>query len=184
MLGPGELDEAVVGQRGLLPGIEACIKARCLISSLTLIYSAIDAVSALTRPIKAADTDKAIFEAWVKAYMAAFLTATNCSAEDVYAARCGLVHTTTRGSRLSRSKAGVRTFVYYWRHGPRPDSAVAPAHGALQVCVEDLRDAFVSGLAQFGQARALSTNLAARVAHHEPDLLCYRPWSSVTVRVA
>ena len=27
-------------------------------------------------------------------------------------------------------------------------------------------------------------DLATRVAHHERELLCYRPWSSVTVRVS
>ncbi len=141
MLGPGELDEAVCGRRGLLQGVEVCIKSRCLVPSLTLIYSSMDAVSALTRPKTAAYTSRAIFESWVSTYMGGFLCATQCSAEDIYAARCGVVHTTTRRSRLSREKAGVRTFVYYWREGPRPDATAPPARGAVQLCVEDLRDA-------------------------------------------
>ncbi len=184
MLGPGQLDEAVCGQRGLLQGIEVCIKARCLVSSQTLIFSAIDAVSALTRPKTDAETSKTVFESWVSTYTGGFLGATHCSAEDIYAARCGVVHTTTRRSRLSRKKVGVKTFVYYWRGGPRPDAMASPARGALQVCVEELRDAFVAGLTQFAAAKASSEDLSARVTHHEGELLCYRPWSSIKVRAA
>jgi hypothetical protein len=141
-------------------------------------------VSALTRPQDASDTDKDVFQAWVTNNMSAFLTTTGCSAEDFYAARCGVVHTMTRVSRLSRTKAHVKTLVYHWRDGPRPDSMAPPAQGALQICVEDLHESFRQGLAQFGAARAQGGELAARIAHHEPELLCYRPWSSVTVRAA
>jgi hypothetical protein len=184
MLGPGDLDEAVAGPRGLLRGIERCIEGRCLVPALTLIYSAIDVVSALTRPQNASDTDRTFFQAWVTTYMSAFLTATGCSAEDIYAARCGVIHTMTRASRLSRTKAHVKTLVYHWHRGPRPDSMKPPANGALQICVEDLHEALRQGLGQFGEARAQGGDLAARIAHHEPELLCYRPWSSVAVRAA
>ena len=184
MLGPGELDEAVAGQRGLLRGIQCCIDVRCLVPALTLIYSAMDVVSALTRPKGAADTDKNVFQAWVSTYMSPLLTAVGCSAEDIYAARCGVVHTMTRRSQLSRTKAHVRTFVYYWCDGPRPDPSALPAQGAFQICVEDLHEAFRQGLAQLGMARAQGGQLAARIAYHEPELLCYRPWSSIIVRAA
>ena len=183
MLGPGKLDEAVRGERGLLPGIEACIKALCLVPSLTLIYSAIDVVSALTRPQDKPETNRTFFKDWVKAYMRDFLATTGCSDEDIYAARCGVMHTMTRSSGLSK-KGSVKTLVYYWRDGPRPDSTAPPALGSVQICVNDLYDAFVRGLGQFGAAKAKDSTLAEKVEYHEQELLCYRPWSSVKIRVA
>jgi hypothetical protein len=184
MLGPGELDEAVRGQRGLLAGIEACLERRCLVSSLTLMLSTIDVVSSLTRPESAASTTRSVFMRWVQEYMAEFLNAVGCSAQDICAARCGVLHTGTRRSGLSRRQADVKTFVYYWRDGPRPDPLTPPAAGAVHVCMNDLHEALVQALVRFGEAKTMDPQLVARVAHHEQELLCYRPWSSITVRAA
>lgn len=56
MLVDADLDEIITGKRGMLRGIDACLETQCLVSAVALIYSTIDALSALTRPIDVPDT--------------------------------------------------------------------------------------------------------------------------------
>ncbi len=87
-----QLLEIVNGQRGMLKGVEACLKQQCLVSAVTLIYSSIDSLAALTRPVGQRKTNLTHFLSWLKSYLlpaARF----SCAAEDLYGARCGVLHT-------------------------------------------------------------------------------------------
>ena len=48
------------GPRGMRAGIKACERAKCVVSALTLIYSAVDALAALTREAQEARTTRKI----------------------------------------------------------------------------------------------------------------------------
>jgi hypothetical protein len=104
-----------------------------LVSALALIYSTIDALAALSRPINEADTNRKVFKKWVNDYME--LQKLNCSADDIYGARCGVLHTYKTESRESRQGSAKR-LVYMWRSGSEPNPTIAA--GALVICVEDL----------------------------------------------
>src|SRR5690242_2714284 len=93
------LDEVLNGPRGMLAGIDACLKAECLVSGVALIFAAVDALSALTRPAYASETTRAVYIDWVRRYL---LPESNihCTAEDLYGARCGVLHTYNTESRL------------------------------------------------------------------------------------
>src|SRR5260370_41718531 len=85
----------------MLRGIDVCIQAQCLVSAVALIYSTIDAISTLARPLKAEETNRKIFIAWVTKYMRPKRTL-RCSPADLYGARCGVFHKYGVNSRLRR----------------------------------------------------------------------------------
>jgi hypothetical protein len=77
-------------------GIELCLENRLHDPAQVLIYSAIDVVSWLASPEKYAS--KASFIKWVEAYLLPG-TPIKCTALDLYAARCGILHTLTPEAR-------------------------------------------------------------------------------------
>jgi hypothetical protein len=184
MLVDPELYEITNGQRGMLKGIDACIRAQCLVSAVALIYSAMDALAALTRPQDANDTTRGEFLDWVKTYLCP-IEKLGCSAEDLYGARCGILHTYGPHSRLRRQGA-AKALVYKWKGGPAPDrqhSTMIPPD-AITLCVEDLRDAVEEAVVSLLAAVDLDQDLKSRVDRHRQELLCYRPWSAVPILVA
>ena len=68
--------------------------------ALVLLYSAIDALAWAALPT--GDSTGADFRNWVREYMDPD-TQIGCSPEDLYAARCGLLHSSTAESRISRT---------------------------------------------------------------------------------
>ena len=81
-------------------GIKACERAKCVVSALTLIYGAIDALAALTRESQETRATRKEFLAWVDSYLLPELN-NGLEAIDIYGARCGVVHTYAPTSDLS-----------------------------------------------------------------------------------
>src|ERR1035441_108831 len=108
MLVDPDLNEILNGPRGMLKGVDFCIQAQCLVSAVALIYSTIDALSALTRPSAKKDTNRTIFINWVKKYIRPDTTL-RCSAHDLYGARCGILHNygDRKSTRLNSSHLGI-----------------------------------------------------------------------------
>lgn len=176
------LDEIVNGDRGMLRGIEVCLDRQCLVSAVSLLFGAIDALSALTRPTENPDTDHRVFEAWINRYLLPD-SALNCKAEDLYAARCGVLHTYGTDSRLARH-GRARPLVYQWRHGPAAGTTAPLPSDAIVVEVEALHDAFRKAVARFFEDSEMEAPVRGRVKHHLPSLLCYTPWPRLSVHVA
>jgi hypothetical protein len=184
MLVDPDLSEIVNGPRGMLKGIDVCIQAQCLVSAVALIYSTIDALSALTRPATKKDTNRNIFINWVKKYIRPDTTL-RCSAHDLYGARCGILHNYGLNSQLRRD-GEAKALIYKWRDGPDPDPNrnIPPPADALTLYVEDLRQALGEAVIQFLGGIEGDRELKQRVEQHRQELLCYRPWSAVPIRVA
>jgi hypothetical protein len=99
---------STIGQ--LHKGIEACIENKLTRPALILIYSAIDTVSWLDSKDEYAN--RTSFMAWVDSYLIK-ARPIRCSSKDLYGARCGILHTCSADSRLS--KVGeARLFCYAW----------------------------------------------------------------------
>jgi len=173
------LEEVVNGDRGMLRGIQVCLDHECLVSAVSLLFGAIDALSALTRPIGNPDTDREVFKTWVEDYLLPG-SALRCSATDLYAARCGVVHTYSADSRLGREGA-ARPLVYQWRRGPAADEAAPLPAGTIVVEVEALHDAFRGAIEKFLISSETDAHVHERVQHHLPSLLCYTPWPRLSV---
>jgi hypothetical protein len=69
--------------------------------TILLFYATIDILASLARPRGQPDTDRRIFKEWVNKYMLPD-SHLPCNADDIYAARCGLLHTLTAESRQAR----------------------------------------------------------------------------------
>lgn len=176
------LDEVVNGRRGILAGVTLCLDAQCLVSALALIFSGIDALAALTRPVTRNNTDRGVFIAWVERYMLP-QSELGCSAADLYGARCGVVHNYAPESQMQRN-GQARRLIYQWRTGPRADEAVPLPPDALIIEVEHLHRAFENAVHLFLIDTEMDALVHERVMHHLPTLLCYRPFPVVEVRQA
>jgi hypothetical protein len=84
-----------------MKAIELCMENHLRTPALILIYAGIDIFSALGRPIEKEFSTRDVFIDWCERYM---LPNGNlqCSAPDLYAARCSIIHTSTAHSRLSK----------------------------------------------------------------------------------
>jgi hypothetical protein len=177
-----ELDEIVNGDRGMLRGIEVALDAQCLVSAVALIFSTVDALSALTRPVEKDDTDKSVFIEWTSRYLAPEKTV-GCSATDFYAARCGVLHTYSADSRLGR-EAKARRLIYEWESGPSADEVTPLPDGAIVIRVEPLHRALREAVYRFLIAAETERDTKQKVLHHLPSMLCYKPWSRLEAVVA
>lgn len=177
-----ELEEVVKGQRGILTGIELCMRHECLVSGVALIFSGIDSLAALTRPVDAVNTSRSVFIAWVERF---FLpkSGMSCSGLDLYAARCGVLHTHSAESELQR-QGTARPLIYEWRQGPTADAKVALSPDAIVIEVETLHNAFKLAVDRFFEAAKTDEEIKSRLRQHLKALLCYRPWPVMTAQVA
>ena len=171
------------GERGLRAGVRACQQAKCVVSALTLIYSAVDALAALTRKETQTKATRAEFLAWTRAYLLPELGG-SLSAEDIYGARCGVVHTLAPTSDLSK-KGEAKLIIYKWRHGHRPDDPqlLERARSATVVEIEALVEALDVAVRSFERQIDSDVELQARVKSNIEDLLCYEPWHPVAIEV-
>jgi hypothetical protein len=183
MMGDPSVHEIVHGERGMLRGIDACIAALCVVSAVTLIYSAVDALAGLGAPITQARSGGPAFKAWVLKYLLPHLESA-LSPADLWAARCGILHAYSRHSDLSR-QGDARSLVYVWRHGHHPDDRLLRRHveeGAAVLEIEALASAFTGAVQAFQEDIERNPDLRSRVKHHVATRLCYKP-SMPTVRL-
>jgi hypothetical protein len=184
MLSHPDLEKIWRGKRGMRTGIRACAQAKCVVSALTLIYSAIDAMASLTRVGRDARGTRKEFLAWAEEYLLPQLDGSLTSL-DLYGARCGVVHTYGPDSNLSRT-GQARILIYKWRHGHRPDDPLLEerSRSATVIEIECLIEGLERAVDQFKARVAEDPELRERVESNVGDLLCYEPWHPVTVTIA
>lgn len=95
----------------LFAAIVYCYQQKLLMPCLVLLYSGIDVVASLEP--STAQTVRVRFEKWVERYVLSS-GSLPCTAKELYAARCGVVHTFTPDSDISR--AGNARIIAY-AHG-------------------------------------------------------------------
>jgi len=135
--------------------------------ALVVLYSAIDTLAWST--LVDGDVTRSDFCAWVNSYMDPPATV-QCTAEDLYAARCGLLHSSSAGSRLSRE--GKAAELWYATSADRVPVlrrlAHEKGHSAKIVGITPLVEAFADGARRFVETlaadRALDARVNARVA--------------------
>lgn len=90
----------------IIEAIEDCYAKRRHVACLILLYSGIDSIAAL----EAGSATPETFKTWVASYLLKAGTFA-CTPTDLYAARCGILHTFSADSNLS--KAGRARIVAY-----------------------------------------------------------------------
>ena len=129
-------------------GIRVTLEHECIGASLVLIYCGIDTMAFLDMPPKdVEEVSGADFKAWVDKYLR-FDGVQALTGEEVWGARCGVVHTLGVESRSTRRQsAPCRKVLYMWKANVpflrKPDSDL------VWVEVNALADAFFSGVDKF-----------------------------------
>jgi hypothetical protein len=134
----------------LITGAENCLAQNLAVPALVLIYTAIDSVSW----IASADENQPVgkrFRNWVDKWMLQ-KHPLPCTAEELYAARCGILHTLTPLSNLTKQK-GVRQIAYVWGNAKQKDLEdsikILEYPGLVAVHVDDIFSSFRNGFADF-----------------------------------
>jgi hypothetical protein len=134
----------------LISAIELCIEQKLVMPALVLIYTGIDSVSWLS----AAEPTRSVgdrFQSWVLEWMYA-VRPLSCTPEELYAARCGLLHTLTPNSTLTERK-NVRRIAYAWGKGEQKDLndsiATLKYEGLVGIHINDLFESFRFGFSAF-----------------------------------
>jgi hypothetical protein len=96
----------------IIKSIELCLNAKLQISSLILLYSGIDIMAWLNRPVSEEFAIRNDFIRWVDDYL---LPNSNikCEAIDLYAARCAIIHSYSFYSKLSK-RGKAKEICYAW----------------------------------------------------------------------
>jgi hypothetical protein len=133
--------EQVIAQ--LVAEMKKVREARAIASSIILAYVIIDAMAHIARPTNAERATHQDFKAWVDRYMHAHEPAEyRYSGDDLYSARCDLLHTFSNQSRGTK-----RNFGYHdgFPHRYRPD--IDP--NLVMLSVEALVDDLWQGVSEF-----------------------------------
>jgi hypothetical protein len=135
----------------LILATDSCVKEHMILPALILIYTAIDSVSWLASEDPSEEVGFR-FKKWVNIWMLNN-SKLKCSAEELYAARCGVLHTLTPNSTLT-DKKGVRKIAYAWGKAKHEDleesiSALSMSKNVASVHLEDLFWCFRNGFADY-----------------------------------
>jgi hypothetical protein len=130
--------------------IDLLIQQQLIQPALVLLYSTLDAAAWLGLAGEA-DVTRSDFVGWTDKYLLPD-SGLACSALELYGARCGVVHSLTAFSKLSRD-GKVRTLGYAHGSASADDlnemSAVLGRKDIVGIHVETLRNALLGGIQRF-----------------------------------
>ncbi len=133
----------------LLETIEYCYSQKRLTVCLALLYIGIDATSSLE--ITSYKNTKDAFISWTQRYIIN-TGKILCTATDIYAARCGIVHSFAADSKLSSSQDAKKIF-YAWETAKSEKLQtvieITKENNIISIHMRDLIDAFRCGLADY-----------------------------------
>jgi hypothetical protein len=144
-------------------------------AALVVLYSGIDILSSLTRPESSENTSSQYFKEWVERYMLLKLPSA-LTAQDIWSARCGLLHTNQPDSDLSR-KGKAKEIVYM--RAPMEDIESAQklcdadtsnVSQSVVVAFSDLHQAFFEGVSNFFADINRDMELQRRATFHSKKM--------------
>jgi hypothetical protein len=132
--------------------IRLILNAKKQLPALILIYSSIDFLAWLNRPSTRPDVVRSDFISWVDKYLLPN-SHLRCSSLDLYAARCGILHSYTAESKLSR-EGKAKQICYAWGSAEvkRLENRIKQAKldsKAIAVHIEELFNALRFGFVNF-----------------------------------
>ena len=161
--------EATVGE--LLAAADRLVNSDLVMPGLILFYSLIDSLAWLSLPDGAEDVNGADFVAWVRTYGLETRIAP-CTAEDLYGARCGLLHSYSPDSRRSR-KGEVRPIYYIlgWEGRELLQKEIdRRGDPGVALHIADLRDGLVAAIDAFRMRLLSDAELRSRVERRSGNL--------------
>lgn len=149
----------------ILNGIDVCLRSQPALAlpALMLIYAGVDGMAYVSLHEAQLDVHAADFKAWAHKYL---LPASGlaCTADDLYAARCGIVHSHQVDSRLAREGKAR----HVWYHVGSEGIYLIPFHlkahvNPIVVPIDQLAAAFQQAVDKFFQDIEKDPPLAKRV---------------------
>ena len=148
-----------------------CFNDKHVLPGMILLYAHIDIAASLNRPESKAEATRDDFKNWVNEYLLPESNL-NCTADDLYAARCGLLHAYTSESRASRAGEAKQIF-YAW--GTAADGVlqqrlqrVGLDSIATGIHIDTLFDAYQTAIHRFMDTLA-QDNKKAQLAYRRAD---------------
>jgi len=148
--------------QGIKPGIQVTYDQGCYGSCLILIYCGIDAMTYLSLPPERDEVCGADFVKWAGKYLSPHLSSKNTviTGEELYSARCAVVHTYTVESKTTKL-AKVRKIGYGVERNVSPIVSSGTVPDLVMLRLDVLRDAFFKAIDRFlVEAYADNTNQA------------------------
>lgn len=130
-----------------MQAIGTCFNAALPEATLTIIYSGIDTLGLLDAPAGVEDANRTTYKDWCEKYVLPRLQSvdgTAITSVDLYAARCGVLHTSTPRSSLERA-GNARQIWYQFLDKTGVDMLLSTQHMPLQIDLEKLAMAFKEG---------------------------------------
>ena len=128
-------------------GIRVTLNNDCFGSAVILIYSGIDAMAFLNMPKDQEDVTKNDFIEWADRYIR-FACKDQLTGNDLYGARCGMLHNYSAFSRMSRN-GECRNIGYINKSVPEVRYNPDVSESLVLVSVPALAEAFFDGVYQF-----------------------------------
>lgn len=134
-------------QNGIKKDIDITSNNNCLRATLILIYSGIDTMAFLDMPAGQNDVTRNDFIKWTNNYIK-FPCKNQVTGEDLYGARCGLLHTYSVESKMSRGGL-CRMIIYADNLNPevRYNPSIDP--NVVMISIKALKEAFFNGINKF-----------------------------------
>ena len=128
-------------------GIRVCMKEECFGSAVILIYSGIDAMAYVSLPAGHDSVKRDDFVRWANQYMG-LCKSGDLSGDEIYSARCGMLHTYGVASDMTRS-GRCRNIGYVEDILPPVRFDPSVSSDLVLVSVKALAEGFFSGIDQF-----------------------------------
>lgn len=148
----------------IVVAIDFCLSNKLIMPALILLYSAIDSISWIGN-FGNLQTVRGRFELWVNTWMLQTYPLP-CTATELYAARCGVLHTLTPYSELNEGNR-VRKIIYAWGSTSKKDLAksikILGKSDYVAVHITEILFAFRNGLVDFMESVQTDDNLKALV---------------------
>ncbi len=148
----------------LLRSIDLCFRNQFLLPGLALLYSTIDIMAWLSRPQSQTDVQRNDFVTWVNKYLL-HKANLNCTAIDLYAARCSIIHSYSAESKLSRDGLARRICYTFGDKDPKrlQDNLDSVGYDAVVIHIDTLFNALRKSIDDFKRDLASDQELAATV---------------------
>lgn len=134
-------------ETGIKDEIEFNVSNRRYRAATILIFAGIDAMAFLDMPASQDDVTRNDFINWVERYVR-FPCNDQITGEELYSARCAMVHTYGQESRISRTRK-CRVVGYVDRCIPEVRFAPSVDPTQVVVSIEGLKTAFFAGMNEF-----------------------------------
>ena len=129
---------------GIVRGIRVACENECYQAAIILIYSGIDCMAFLNMPKNQLDVKSKDFIKWADRYIK-FPCKEQLSGNDLYGARCGMLHTYRPESNMSR-KGSCRQILYINVHYPEVIYKDNIEKDYVIISIEGLANSFLDGV--------------------------------------